>query len=264
MRRAVALIWTVAALSVACQQSEPPRPGIPYDDAPGAVIVRITTESPAQAVEFQRNALPPGTFYGDGRVVWANPLEGGGEQLLEGYTSAEAMQEYFHFITDAGFFAWVNEVSADVLPPEGVDAYTTISVTLAGEMRSVSAYDSGALHGFDDITSRCLELVTEPTLIEPGAGWLTAFAAQAQGDRPFVCWPQDAPVRLAEVAATGQVWLEGQYATFVWSNIHESEGVPLFMEGGTCTAGGSGFGELYAVIFEVPGISPYSPSPPGV
>lgn len=260
--RAVCTIVCVAATLSACgPEPTPVPPDIPYDSSPGAVLVRIRTESPALPVEYQRNALPTCTLYGNGRVVWANPLQGGGEQLLEGVISAEKMQKFFHFIIDKGFFIWVNQVSDSVLPPEGVSTYTTITVNLAGATHAVSAYDSGALHGFDDIINRCLELVTEPTLIEPDAGWLTAFAAQPGGDRPYQCWPPDAPVSLAEAAAAGQVWLEGPYATFAWATLHESEGVPLFLEGGVCGTEG-GLGQLYAVIFEVPDISPMAPPRP--
>ncbi len=259
--RRVFAILGVALLMAACSQPEPPPPAIPYDASPDAVIVQIRIDSPAQPPEIRRNFLPTCTLHGDGRVIWANPLAGGGEQLLEGVITPEKMQEYFRFITNTGFFRWANEVSANLLPPEGVDTFTSITVYLAGQTHAVSAYDSGALHGFDDIISRCLQLVTEPTLIEPDAGWVTAIPTEPRPERPVVCWPQDAPMRLAEVAAAGQTWLEGPHAAFAWSVIHETEGLPVFQEGGACSAY-SDPAQLYAVIVEAPGISPFAPPRP--
>lgn len=268
MRRVVAsrltfaVLCAVAVLASACgEQPTPPPPEIPYDTSPDAVIVEIRIESPGQPPEYRRNALPTCTLYGNGRVVWANPLATGGEQLLEGVAGPEKVQAYFRFITAVGFFRWQNEVSANLLPPEGVESFTVVTVNLAEQTHKVSAYDSGGLPGFDDILTRCLDLVDSPTLVEPDAAWLSAIRIESDANRPIVCWPEDAPARLADVESGGPVWIEGPYAVYAWANIHETEGLPVFVEGGIC-GDGTEPGQVYNVIVEAPGISPFAPPRP--
>lgn len=270
MRRSLSLVFSIFAVVTfsACQTIQPAvQSDIPFDQSPGAVIVRIYSESPGAPLHFQHNQLVTCTVYGDGRVVWAGPLEGGGDQLLEGTASPEDLQNYYRRITELGFFGWSDEVSTDVLPPEGTNAYTVIEVELADRLHRVAAYNGGALHGFEDIVRWCQELVDDPALIEPRAGWLTAYPADPVGSRSFVCWPVEAPVRLADLAAQGQsYWLEGPYAVFTWSMVRETSGVPIFAEGGSCSGQDEVQAEepltFYYVTFQVPGFNVYAPPPP--
>ncbi|MBN1285646.1 MAG: hypothetical protein JXB47_09625 [Anaerolineae bacterium] len=271
MRRTFLTLFfaVVIATLTACQQPTPPGagPDIPFDTGPDAVVVKIYDESPASPIYFQSNQLTTCTVYGDGRVVWVGPLEGGGDQLLEGKAGTDALQNYYHFITNLGFFSWNSEVDDAALLPEGVRSYTVIEVTLAGRSHRVAAHNGGALHGFEDIVLRCLELADEPVLIEPRAGWLSAHPTNPDGNRPFTCWPVEAPVKLANISTQeSPYWLDGPYAVLIWKTIRETQGIPIFGEGGSC----SGIDEvqaaepltLYNVIFQVPGFNPSSPPAP--
>ncbi len=265
MKKRAVLVLLIALVAAACDPPTPaPRPDIPYDESAEAVIVSIETVSPSQPPEYRENEVPVCTVHGDGHVLWMNPLEGGGEQLLEGYVEKETLIDYLHFIADVGFFGWADQVSEGVLPPAGVDSYTIVAVNIAGASHTVKAYNGGLLGGFEEIIARCLELVTEPILVEPSAGWLKAFTTEPDPNRPSLCWPEEAPVRLADVAAAGQQWIEGPYATFVWSTIHESTLLPYYVEGGACLeeAPPGEAGIPYSLIFEVPGIHPGAPPAP--
>jgi hypothetical protein len=265
------IIIITAAMAAGCEDKATPRPDLPYDPSPDAVVVSIIPQSREEQVEYQRNEAIMCQIYGDGRVIWTNPLETGGEQVLEGNISADALRDYLHFINDKGFFTWANQVSSDVLPPQGVNSYTTIAVTVGGTAHTVSTYYSATLQGFDDIIAECQGLVSEPVLVEPSAGWLNAYETTFDGNRPYLCWPAGAPLTLRDAAAAGEYWLEGEYATFIWSSIHETEGVPLFAEGGPCKQDDNAIpqpGEepeplrAYNLVLQVPGINPFAPPPP--
>lgn len=262
LRPLLALLLLAGALT-ACREDTPAPPAqdgdkalgpFGWDTAPDALIVRLDTYDDDAGPAETLNTLPPCTVWGDGRVVWTAPRAPRGEDLLEARIDEDTLRGFVESIIGRGFYTWEDEplVSLDETP-----LLESITLALYGEVRTVRRVSSWPQDSFNRTLDECRRLSASPVLVQPSAGWVSAYPIPLDDARPSWLWPPRAPFTLRELAESRQArWLEGDLATTIWQSARETGGATQVVERG----GGS-----YALAIVVPGYSrdgPVETTPP--
>jgi hypothetical protein len=222
-------LLALAAASLACNTLLPPRPRIEWDPAPDNVVLEAHVGG---GMLYQPNAVYGARLWGDGRLIWQTYASTSGERQVYVATLApEAMKALLDDFVAAGFFGWQAQYSPGLV----YDAPNTcLRVALTSVTHSVCETGSGAPVRFRELFSLLTAGAGQAGApFVPERGHLTLLPASGgpSGNLP-VPWPADVTgLTLAEAAATGGLWLEGDALAFVWQAVNANSLQPIFWDG---------------------------------
>ena len=220
-----------------------------WDRNPDAIIVRLDARVIDGPPYVDLNSIPPCTLWGDGRVVWSTTNADGSETILEGRIDEETMRGFLEDIINRGFYTWEDEL----VPPNYEEpVLESVTVMLYGQAHTVRRYTSWPQNGYIRILENCQQLSDAPVLVEPTAGWVSAYPTTIDPEAPSWPWWENAPFTLHELAANKEArWLEGPLATEIWRTAREGRDDIQVWER---NPNGGGFDAFYVAIV-VPGYS---------
>jgi hypothetical protein len=258
------LVGAVAVMLAACNNNTPtPEAGTPqpnngvavltWNTAPDAVIFRMDRQITNDTPFSDLNRIPPCTLYGDGRVVWVNPLQPAGEEVLEALIDDTQFRSFLEYlIRDAKFYDIPDYASME-LPPAEQSSVETISLALSDQVTTKRNYKAWPLDVYLTLLDKCKTLSNAPVRVEPSAGWVTVYPAPENSGMPFIDWPATAPFQLAQANADKQaIWLTDAGFRMLWQAQRETQGNIMWRENGL----------NYQVALQVPLVSRDSPSAP--
>lgn len=222
-----------------------------WERNPDTIIVRLDSLPDQEDPALIANSIPPCTLWGDGRVVWTTRDESGAEVVLEARIDDVTMRSFLEDIISRGFYDWQDEL----IPPSTTDpVIESITVSLYDEVRTIRRYSTWPQNNFARILANCQTLSDQPVLVQPSAGWISAYPVPRDTLAPSWPWPENAPFSLRELTQNGESrWLEGPLATEVWLSAREDRGDIQVVERD---------GGAYQVAIAVPGYSRDAAPPP--
>jgi hypothetical protein len=228
-------------------------PILTWDKSPNAVIFRVDRSRLKEPPLAALNHIPLCTMYGNGHVVWVNPIPPNGDEVLEAYIDDATFRAFLEFaIRDMKFYD-IPDYAARELPPAEDAPMESITLNLSTELRTARNYGMWQNNVFAILSERCLKLSAAPARYEPTAGWVTVFAADAGAQGPSVLWPSTAPFKMADALAGNRaIWVEGVAIKQLWNVQRETQGTVRWLEGET----------VYQVALQIPLISRDSPPAP--
>jgi hypothetical protein len=259
---AVVGLLIMGALGLAgCTRNEPaqtPQPANPaavlaWDKSADAVIFRLDRQV-LNEPDFQaRNRLPYCTLYGDGRVVWVNTVQLGGEEVLEALIDDTQFRAFLEFLIRDQRFYDIPDYASLELPPTQNAGVDSITLTLGEQVRTVRNYRQWPTATYALMLERCVTLSDSPVRVAPSAGWVTVYEGPPQTQLPRIDWPATAPFTIAQAAQDRQsLWVEGPAFRQLWNTQRDTMGNVVWHEGG----------KNYRVAVQVPGISRDALPPP--
>jgi hypothetical protein len=219
-----------------------------WDRSPDAIVFRMDDQPNLESPAYIANDIPLCTLWGDGRLVWVNPLINQTE-VLEARLSEDQIRTLIETVIRTGFYDWQN----DLVPP-GIDnpVIESITLNLYDSTRTVERYSNWPVNGFAGLLDSCRDLSEQRARVEPGGGWMNAYEVPLDGSAKTVIWPRTAPLNLSDLAASGAPqWVEGPWAAFVWQVTRESGQLQVREEG-----------RAYEISLQVPRISRDAPPAP--
>jgi hypothetical protein len=226
---------------------------IEWTRSPETVVFRADVEGgyAAQAPEAAR-AVPMCTIYGDGRVVWVNPLAPFQREVLYDRLTPDVIADFIAYLT-------VNEriyTYPTPLPDAPItDAVVeTVRIHVNGiDVRS-NGFSGWEAEWFQRVIGACRTLSSAPVLFEPVSGWLSAAEVPYERYNPALTWDASAlMVDLAQIAAAGEPsWVTGSATVTAWRAQNSQPSQFVFQQGD----------RYYRTVLQVPGISRTSPPAP--
>jgi hypothetical protein len=202
---------------------------------------------------YEPNAIYSARLWGDGRLIWLtydSPI--GARAVWTATLTPEAMTTLLQDFVRAGFFGWDDHYSPGLV----YDAPSTcLRVTLATLAHGVCETISGAPVRFRELFSLAASGAGQAGVSYiPERGYLTLLPL---GGRPpgslAAGWsPEITGLPLAEAAATGGLWLEGDALAFVWQTVNASPLQPVFRDGES----------YYTAQLLIPGVTVIAPPEP--
>lgn len=247
--RKIYWLLILVLLFTACDRQEDATPapensgGIQWARAADAIVVRLEARRYDLNPVQMANLIPPCTLWGDGHLVWLNPLPGE-TQVLEARLDDATIRSFIQFIVGTGFYGWQsNFLYPDNFNPE----IQSIRVSLYENDRTVSRYTADwPVDGYNTILNRCRALATQPVLYLPAGGWLSAATVEQAENTPTWQWsPETAGFALADL--TEPRWLTGEALVQVWQNTIVQPAYALENN------------QAYQLTLQVPGLSRESP-----
>jgi hypothetical protein len=235
--------------SLACNALLPPQPALEWDQDPAAVIVEAHVGG---GMLYEPNAIYSARLWGDGRLFWltfGSPI--GARTVWTATLTSEAMRDLLKQFANAGFFGWDDHYSPGLVH----DAPSRcLRVTLAAAAHGVCETISGAPARFWELYSLVAAGAGQAGVpYIPERGYLTLFPL---GGRPPdsmpAAWPREVTgLTLAEAAAAGGLWLEGEALAFVWEAVNANPLQPVIWDGES----------YYTAQLLVPGLTVIAPPP---
>jgi hypothetical protein len=181
---------------------------------------------------YEPNAIYSARLWGDGRLIWVTYApSGGARQVWAATLTPEAMMDLLQDIAGAGFFGWDDHYSPGIV----YDAPSTcVRVTLAAVAHGVCETLSGAPVRFRELFSLLASGAGQsgvPYVPEGGYLLLSPLLGGPTGSLPAGWSPEATGLTLAEAAATGGLWLEGDALGFVWAGVNANPLQPVFSDG---------------------------------
>jgi hypothetical protein len=159
------------------------------------------------------------------------------------------MSNLLNEFVGAGFFGWDDHYS----PGRVYDAPSTcLRVTLSSASHGVCETISGAPVRFRELFSLLASGAGQagaPYVPERGYLLLTPLFGGPPGSSPAGWSPDATGHSLAEAAATGGLWLEGDALAFVWAVVNGNPLQPVFWDGES----------YYAAQLLIPGVTVIAP-----
>lgn len=243
---------TPSAPNNAATASPPP---IGWDTSPNAIIFRLDRTFNGEPVVNAHNQLPLCTIFGNGHLVWVNPIPPNGEQVLEAQLDTPTIQSFADFVIRQQHFYSIPDYAANELPPNGQYTTESISLNLNNTPHTVRNYSHWPGNEFQNMLDKCSHLTQQPVLYVPTGAWLEVFPVNGPDVDPPILWTSAIPFHLADVAASGKpLWLSGSLLGTLWQTIHRTLGAVQWIENG----------KAYQIALEVPGISRDAPLAPQV
>jgi hypothetical protein len=233
--------------TLACNTLLPPRPALAWDPAPDAIIVDANVSG---GMLYEPNAIYSARLWGDGRLIWlTHDPSSGARQVWAASLPSEAVTDLLDEFVSAGFFGWDDHYS----PGRVYDAPSTcLRVTLATAAHSVCETISGAPVRFRELFSLVASGAGQtgaPFVPERGYLVLMPLFGSPPGSQPVGWSPAATGLTLAEAAATGGLWLEGDALAFVWDAVNANPFQPVFWDGES----------YYAAQLLIPGVTVIAP-----
>ncbi len=231
-------------------------PGLVWNKDPKAIIVRLDRTLSGEAQPAALNRLPLCTVYGDGHVVWLNSVPPASEEVLEARIDDGTMKSFLDdFLIRGQKFYSLPDYAAAQLPPDSSVSIESITVSLSNEVRTIRTYGTWPNGEFGTILDKCSHLTTQPVTYLPLGAWLSVQPTSGATNDPRIVWQTNAPIKLADVAASGQpIWISGPVLNLLWTTQRRTLGALQWMDNN----------KSYRVILQVPGISRESPPAPAV
>lgn len=264
MRRRISLLSVLLTLLLtvlltACNgQSSPTAtpqttgPVLGWDQSPNTVIVRLDHSIGGEKPFVALNRLPSCTVYGDGHVVWVNPVPPG-EEVLEGYIDETKFRSFVEFIIRDQKFYDVPDFASQELPPSEDAPTESITLNLSQDMRTIRSFRSWPNNTYVNILNACRSLVEARAVFIPAGAWVTVYEVERNPSLGELVWSPVAPFKLGETAASGKaVWASGVVLNQVWRYIRENLGSIQWIENS----------KAYRLAIQVPGVSRDAPPPP--
>ncbi len=217
-----------------------------WDHASDAVLFRLDEILEGRNQATITNRIPLCTIWGDGRVVWVNPVLGTLE-ILEARLDVEQMRGFVADVVGYGFYGWESDVAS---PPGDDPARQIITLNVYDNPKTIERYGGWPNEAFSTILEQCRNLSPERALVLPDGGWVRAYPVDYDAARTSQEWPRNAPFSMTEVANEA-VWTDGFWAQEIWGYTREINPVQVTERGQT-----------YRVSIQVPGLSRTSPAPP--
>ncbi len=261
MRRLILLILIVGLALAACGDESPAENDnadsggdlglFDWERNAATIVARLDSLPDQESAALITNSIPPCTLWGDGRVVWTTRDDSGAEAVLEARIDEVTMRGFLEDIINRGFYDWEDEM----IPPSTVDpVIESITISLYDEVRTVRRYSNWPQNSFARILANCQTLSDQPVLVQPTAGWISAYPIPRDTMAPSWPWPANAPFALQELTENGESrWLEGSLATEVWLSAREDRGDIQVIERNDAA---------YQVAIAVPGYSRDAALPP--
>jgi len=261
MRRLFLLILIVSLALAACGDDSPAADDttesgsnmglFDWERDAETIVARLDTLPDQEKAAFITNSIPPCTLWGDGRVVWTTNDDSGAEVVLEARIDEVAMRGFLEDIINRGFYDWEDEM----IPPSTIDpVIESITVSLYDEVRTIRRYSNWPQNSFERVLENCRALSDQPVLVQPAAGWISAYPVPRDTMAPSWPWPANAPFSLRELTENGESrWLEGSLATEVWLSARQNRGDIQVIERNDAA---------YEVAIAVPGYSRDAAPPP--
>jgi hypothetical protein len=229
-------------VTLACNTLLPPRPPVEWNAAADFVVAEAHTGG---GMLYEPNAVYQARLWGDGRLIWAAQDSQGRRSVFSASLTPDEMRSVLREFVDAGFFGWDKHYSPGLV----YDAPSAcLRLSLASASHSVCETLSGAPRQFRPLYAR----------LAGGAG---GQAAPYLPDRAYLRltpsgpsgssqpWPATVTPTLAEVAAQGGAWIEGDALAFAWAAVNQDPLRPVFQAS-------DGY---YSVQLLVPGVTVISP-----
>ncbi len=244
---------TPAASSGAVSTATPPSIG--WDTSPNAIIFRLDRTLNGEPAVIAHNQLPLCTIFGNGHLVWVNPIPPNGEQVLEAQLDTPTIQSFADFAIRQQHFYSIPDYAANELPPNGQFTTESISLNLNNAPHTVRNYNHWPGNEFQNMLDKCSHLTQQPVLYVPTGAWLDVFPVSGPDVDPPILWTSAIPFHLADVAASGKpLWLSGSLLGTLWQTIHRTLSAVQWIENG----------KAYQIALEVPAISRDAPLAPQV
>lgn len=221
-----------------------------WDRGSDFILFRIDVIDETLPEAIIANTIPQCTIYGDGRLVFTNPIEGTNE-ILEARLTDTQIRSFVEQVIGRGFYSWED----DIISNSDLNRIESISLNLYGQTRTIERYGDWPVDGYETLLSACRNLSDQRALVWPlNGGWLRAYPIDSydRQDQYFE-WPSRIPFSLADVARSGSPqWVsDPTIAFYLWNIILTSQPVPVVIRD-----------EAFLISFQVPGISRTSPPVP--
>jgi hypothetical protein len=259
----VMVLGFAAVMIAACNTSTPPAPSTPqtnnaipvlaWNTAPNAVIFRLDRQIINDTPYSDLNRVPLCTLYGDGRVVWVNPLQPSGEEVLEALIDDVQFRTFLEYLIRDMKFYDIPDYASFELPPTERANVDTITLALSDQVTTKRNYRAWPLDVYPTLLEKCRTLSDAPVRVEPSAGWVTVYKGPENTGMPFIDWPSTAPFKMADAVAGNQaMWLTDVPFRMLWQTQRETQGNIVWREDGI----------NYQVALQVPLVSRDSPPAP--
>ncbi|NJL93813.1 MAG: hypothetical protein HC915_08800 [Anaerolineae bacterium] len=186
---------------------------IQWSDDPETIVLRFDerrNESPA--IE-QASDIPLCTLWGDGRLVWINPLEERRE-VLEARLTSDEIRALIETVIFSGFYSWQSDF---ILPNAPNPAIQSVTLNVADSERTVSRFSDWPAAGFTSTLEACQAAAETRALFRPLGAWISAEGIVREERVPYWQWPgPGVGFTLAELEAGGPRWVEDSVASFIW------------------------------------------------
>lgn len=207
---------------------------------------RLNEGNPARLA----NEIPPCTVWGDGRIVWVNPLDTQRE-ILEARLTDDQVRQVIETVVFSGFYDWESNFAIpDVTNP----LVKSITLNLYAQQRTVSRYADWPANGYQRILQACTQISSQPAIFLPTGAWISAYEVPKEDSVGVWQWlPSAAGFHLSEVA-NGQPprWITGDLVKLVWTNTI----LPRYL------TRVSDEGRYYEIAVQVPGVTRDAPPAP--
>lgn len=230
-------------------------PVLAWNTAANAVIFRMDRQITNDTPYGDLNRVPLCTIYGDGRIVWVNPLQPAGEEVLEALIDDTQFRTFLEYVIRDMKFYDIPDYASMELPPTQRANVETITLAISDQVTTKRNYRAWPLDVYSTLLGKCMTLSNAPVRVEPAAGWVTVYPGPENTGMPFIDWPPTAPFKMADAANAKQaMWVTDAAFRMLWQAQRETQGNIIWRENGA----------NYQVALQVPLVSRDSPPAPAV
>jgi len=246
------VLAALLAAGLACQTVLGPRPPVAWDPDPQALVLSATFCCGLAPSWVTENYIPEVQIWGDGRIVWVERNQAGGQRVLTGVLTPDQLAALLQQYVDAGFFGW-DSLYGDFEITDG--ASQCVRVALASVSKEVCEYYSGAPEAFRRLYSVAASGAgAAGEAFVPTQGYVIAdrqnYSMPPTGD-DYLLWPAESLGVSLDDLWDG-AWLEGAPLAFAWRVVAGDTWQPLVRQGEA----------YYLLTVRVPGISQMDPPTP--